>query len=200
MQTIKTLADLNRYNRNRARVATNKLRMLLANGEIAIRTAENIRLATISGSFGSSHSPSLLSLAEDAERQIGAEKGTFARRNNAKHSRRGVYRIGPEVKLPENAPIAPYRLQRSLSGFYREHARKNPRGPLKTAWTTLENAIAAIADGGVVKRFKLRSRNGEALLRTERYSFKLCERSYEISLGQFEKYFTESRKPLEMVR
>ncbi|MGL5164866.1 MAG: hypothetical protein ACRC9K_03150 [Afipia sp.] len=201
MQRVKTLSDLNRHNRTQALASARKLTRLLANGEIATRTAANITLATISGSFFSnSHPPSLLSLAEAAERQVGAKKGSFARRHNAKHSRMGVWRIGPEVSFPEGAPTGSYRLERSIAGFYTEHVRNSPGIPRKKSWINLKIAIAAVTDDGAVTRFDPDRRNGEIDPRTESYSFKIGEKLHKISLGQFEKYFTEGRKPQEMVR
>lgn len=200
-KAVRTLADLNRHNRTQSRVTARKLTRLLANGEIAIRAAENFTRATTSGAFfDSAHPPSLLCLAQEAERQLGAERGRDARRHNAKRTRTDLFRIGPEIKLPHGAPKVSYRLQRSMQWFYQQHARSVPRKSRKQSWIDLEREIARIADGEIVQLIKPSCKQGNVDIRTERYAFKIAGRPHEISSGQFEKYYTEGRKPLEMVR
>lgn len=194
-KAVRTLADLNKHNRTQSRGTARKLTRLLANGEIAIRAAENFTRATTSGAFfDRSNPPSLLCLTQEAEWQIGAERGQHARRHNAKRSRTGLFRIGPKIKLPHGAPVASYRLQRSIPWFYQECARSVPRKSRKQSWINLESEIALIADGGIVKRIKPSCKKGNIDIRTERYSFKIAGRQHDISLGQFEKYFAKSGK------
>ncbi len=196
MQKVRTLADLNKHNQAQGTATARKLDSLLANGELAKLFAANIALTAKSGAFFGNSPPSILNLAEEAERQIGPQKGIFARRHNAKRSRTDVLRIGPIMELMGIS----YRLQRSMSGFYQEHARDSPRTPCKKSWSNLKNVLASIADDGVVTRLDPSCKCGELYLRSERYAFKISRKSYEISLGQFEKYFTEGRKPLVLVR
>lgn len=192
-KAVRTLADLNKHNRTQSRVTARKLARLLTNGEIAISAADNFTRATKFGAFfDSSNPPSLLCLTQEAERQLGAERGQHARSHNAKRSRTGLFRIGPEITLPHGAPVASYRLQRSISWFYQECTRSVPRKSRKQSWIDLESEIALIADGGIVKTIEPSRKRGHIDIRTERYSFKIAGRQHDISLGQFEKHFAKS--------
>lgn len=198
-EPVKTLAGLNRRNQEHATAERAKLNRLLANGEIALLAAQNFKLATITGIFFDHFKPaSLLGLAQDAERELN-NKGTCARRHNAKRSRQALHRIGPAITPDQASGIPSFRLPRTINGFIKEHLREDLTASKKQSWSNLSRSLAAITDGGLVQLLEPTRKNKEIDLRTERYSFKVDGKSYEISFGQFEKHFTDARKAREFV-
>lgn len=194
---IRTIAELNKHNKRRNRIAKIELSKWLKNEEIAELAALKLHKATISGAlFNQSEPQTVFGLIKQASLEVNSKNGSSARQRNARLGRKKIHQIGP---LAPCSPF-PYRLRRTVAGFIFSLIDGDlKRDRLKTLYKGLREPLRKIADNQDVRLCtrtgpKSRSTSKSHSDRRSTYDFSVDGAPYNISFSQVERIYRDVRK------